>query len=92
MRAVWKPKLEFKAVGTEISNPNVVINEDFLGTRVNIYTGRPGFSIIIREYMVGTKFGWYAVCTKTGDVHPPHIKKRRRKLGGKKRKRKPKKK
>jgi len=60
--------------------------------RINVYTGKPGFSIIVRKYMIGTKFGYYAVCSKTGDFHPINIKRKQKRPNIKKKGKKVKKK
>jgi len=82
MRSHWKPNTEFmtKNITNEVTvyNPSTFIPKKFFDVRIKIYTGRHGFSIIVRDYMVGTKFGYYAICKKTGDFHPQHVKKRKK--------------
>lgn len=85
MRAKWKGNIDFVVDVNNIDdvrNPCAVISKSLLGQRVNIYTGKKGFSILIRDYMINERFGYYAICKKTGDFHPSHIKRKRGRIRG----------
>jgi len=85
MRAKWKGNFDFIVDINDIAdirNPCAVIGKSLLGQRVNIYAGRGGFSILIRDYMINERFGFYGICKKTGDFHPQHVKKKRRRKKG----------
>jgi len=85
MRAKWKGDFNF-VVGAEtiedVRNPYAVITKSILGRRVHIYTGKKGFSILVRDYMINDRIGFYSICKKTGDFHPAHVKKKRRRKKG----------
>lgn len=68
MRSKWKGNfVGFKVAGTSrIYNKASMVTIEFLNRRVLIYNGLKFISIIIKENMIGHKFGEFVLTKKIG--------------------------